>query len=90
MSGGGLGPAGCWITHKGLETWARMAKERSTHKTQVGVVRSLPFCVYDRQPFPYIKPTNSLAQLKILRIFLHKILEVNVICRMFHITNLPA
>nr|CAD7201533.1 unnamed protein product [Timema douglasi] len=27
--GGGLGPAGCWITHKGLETWARMAKERS-------------------------------------------------------------
>jgi hypothetical protein len=45
MSGGGLGPAGCWITHKGLETWARMAKERSTHKTQVGAVRSLPFWV---------------------------------------------
>ncbi|XP_069679365.1 synaptotagmin-5 [Periplaneta americana] len=30
----GLGPAGCWITHKGLETWARMAKERTTHKSQ--------------------------------------------------------
>jgi hypothetical protein len=45
MSGGGLGPAGCWITHKGLETWARMAKERSTHKTQVGSVRSPPFWI---------------------------------------------
>ncbi|XP_063230922.1 synaptotagmin-5 [Bacillus rossius redtenbacheri] len=28
-SGGGLGPAGCWIAHKGLGTWARMARERS-------------------------------------------------------------
>lgn len=26
--GGGFGPATCWITHKGLETWARLAKER--------------------------------------------------------------
>jgi hypothetical protein len=43
MSGGGLGPAGCWITHKGLETWARMAKERSTHKTQVGSVLGPPW-----------------------------------------------
>ena len=45
MSGGGLGPAGCWITHKGLETWARMAKERTTQKTQVGAVNSLSVLV---------------------------------------------
>ncbi|EEB18239.1 hypothetical protein Phum_PHUM506530 [Pediculus humanus corporis] len=29
--GSGFGPATCWITHKGLETWARLAKER--HKS---------------------------------------------------------
>lgn len=29
--GSGFGPATCWITHKGLETWARIAKER--HKS---------------------------------------------------------
>ncbi|KAL0268764.1 UNVERIFIED_CONTAM: hypothetical protein PYX00_010581 [Menopon gallinae] len=29
--GSGFGPATCWITHKGLETWARLARER--HKS---------------------------------------------------------
>lgn len=33
--GGFIGPAGIWITHKGLETWARMAREKTTTKTQV-------------------------------------------------------
>lgn len=26
---GGLGPAGCWVTHKRLESWAKLAKERT-------------------------------------------------------------
>lgn len=29
--GSGFGPATYWITHKGIETWARLAKER--HKS---------------------------------------------------------
>lgn len=29
----GLGPAACWLAHKRLESWSRMAKER------VGAVR---------------------------------------------------
>lgn len=24
----GLGPAACWLTHKKIESWSRMAKER--------------------------------------------------------------
>lgn len=31
--GGGLGPAACWLAHKRLESWSRIAKER------VGAVR---------------------------------------------------
>lgn len=30
---GGLGPAACWLAHKRLESWSRIAKER------VGAVR---------------------------------------------------
>lgn len=33
MNGGGLGPAACWLAHKRLESWSRIAKER------VGAVR---------------------------------------------------
>lgn len=30
---GGLGPAACWLAHKRIESWSRLAKER------VGAVR---------------------------------------------------
>ncbi|XP_021930564.1 synaptotagmin-5 isoform X3 [Zootermopsis nevadensis] len=60
MSGGGLGPAGCWITHKGLETWARMAKERNTHKTQEFNVAKEQHAV---QPVPTVAPHSVNPEL---------------------------
>lgn len=30
----GMGPAGCWVTHKRLESWARAAKERALGTTK--------------------------------------------------------
>lgn len=29
----GLGPAACWLTHKKLESWSRMAKDRVLRAT---------------------------------------------------------
>ncbi|XP_044730037.1 synaptotagmin-5 [Chrysoperla carnea] len=35
-----LGPAGCWVTHKRLESWARVAKERAISYTSPIIIRN--------------------------------------------------
>lgn len=49
---GVLGPAGCWIAHKRLETWAKLAKERT--KDSSGSTDSETEPVSEKLCFPTI------------------------------------
>jgi hypothetical protein len=51
----GLGPAACWLAHKRLESWSRMAKER------VGAVRRASEKSEDKSLDKPCTPPPSLA-----------------------------
>lgn len=48
----GLGPAACWLAHKRIETWSRMAKER------VGAVRRASEKSEPSTPPPFSSPSH--------------------------------
>lgn len=49
----GLGPAACWLAHKRLESWSRIAKER------VGAVRKTDKSQEDKTTTPPLSDSNA-------------------------------
>lgn len=49
----GLGPAACWLAHKRLESWSRIAKER------VGAVRKGDKSQEDKTTTPPLSDSNT-------------------------------